>query len=152
QTNDARERPNRVAEDVIEERICGGFVAVLHDNTGPATTSADLTIPEDIRPSCRAFRGEHRAAPTYHNIIRKPVLYPAELRDRVSFRWMIADPSATALFRRPIGQPRHAFRRPVARPQTARRFQDSAICSKLFKCVPISGTSPTACMTLCVMR
>src|SRR5262249_47494753 len=62
QTDDARERPNRVAEDVIEERICGCFVVVLHDNAGPATTLADLANPEDIRPRCRAFRGEHRAA------------------------------------------------------------------------------------------
>src|SRR3954451_22183933 len=36
--------------------------------------------------------------------------------------------------------------------QTARRFQDSAIWSKLLKCVPISGTSPTVCTTLCVIR
>ena len=36
--------------------------------------------------------------------------------------------------------------------QTARRFQDSAIWSKLSKCVLASGTSPTACTTLCVIR
>jgi hypothetical protein len=53
EADDTRERPGRVAENVIEKRIRGCFVAVLHDKTEPVGIMVDVVnrqaLPRNVQ-------------------------------------------------------------------------------------------------------